>query len=172
MNTRAVAQTGVLLAVALAVQTFHLPPLITGPAINAVLIVSAAVSGMLSGILIGCITPIMALALGVVHPISAPLVPVIIAANATLVAVFSVLSKKNQYVAFIVAAGAKFSVFYVAINFLLKLLQIKLPVAMLAGFQLPQLITALVGGMIGVAVIKYLETYQKHKEDIPEDTKC
>jgi len=158
MNTKIMTRTGVLLALCLAVQFLHLPIYITGPAVNAVLFTAAALSGTLSGIFIGCITPLAALLLGIVHPITMPLVPVIMTANAALVLVFGLLRSKNIYIAVLVSALVKYFVFYISLNYIIALLGIKIPPPLLAAFQAPQLLTALIGGGLGVAVIKYLES--------------
>ncbi len=156
MQTRTVTQLGLLLAIALAIQSFHLPTFVTGPAINAVLIIAVAFTGVSGSILIGSITPLAALAMGIVQPVTVPLVPVIMAANATLGIVFHLLRKRNNYLAVTVAALAKYLAFYIGINFIIVFVNIKIPAPVLAVFQLPQLFTALVGGFLGVEVTKYV----------------
>ena len=146
-----------MLAIALSVQSLHLPTYITGPSINAVLIVATVFTGILGGLLIGCITPLVALTMGIVHPIVIPLVPVIVIANCTLVVTFYLLKNKNHYIALIAASFAKFFVFYIALNYLIKFFDLKIPALMLVAFQLPQLLTALVGGVVGVVVARYLQ---------------
>lgn len=163
MNTKTITQTGVLLALALAVQFLHLPTYLTGPAVNAVLYTAAGLGGILSGIFICCITPLAALILGVVHPLTMLLVPVIMTANSALVLVFGLLRSKNIFLAVLASALVKYFVFYFTINYLITRLGIKIPLPVAAAFQLPQLVTALIGGALGAAVIKYMETtYQKN----------
>lgn len=167
MKTKRITQLGALLAIALAIQSLHLPTFITGPVINAVLIVAVVYPGLPGSIIIGCITPLMALTMGIVHPIAAPLVPVIMAANATLGITFYLLRKRNDYLALVGAAAAKFFVFYLFINYLIGILGIKLPAPVLAAFQLPQLFTAIVGGFAALGVIKQLERiYKTSEEDV------
>lgn len=167
MKTKMITQSGLLLAIALAIQSLHLPTIITGSIINAVLITSAVYPGIWSSILIGCITPLAALGLGIVHPVTAPLVPVIMGANATLGIVFHLLRKRNNYIALFGAALAKYLVFYIALNYLIEILNMKFPAPMVAAFQLPQLLTAIIGGVIGVTVVKKLEKIdQKPEEDM------
>lgn len=156
VNLKLITRTGVLLAIALTVQLMHLPSYFTGPAINAVLILAAIFVGISGGILIGCITPGVALIMGIIPPIVAPLVPVIMIANAVLVLVFNLLAQTNRYLAFISAALAKFAVFYIAIKYLLQLFSIKIPAPVLVTFQVPQLYTALLGGLAAVIIARYL----------------
>ena len=164
INTKTLTRTGVLLAIAVSVQSLHLPTYITGPSINAVLIVAAIFTGILGGSFIGCITPLMALTMGIVHPVAVPLVPVIMIANCTLVVTFYLLKNNNHYIALIAASFAKFFVFYIALNYLIKFIDLNIPAPMLVAFQLPQLVTALVGGLAGVAIAKYLERVEYLRE--------
>lgn len=169
MKTKTITQLGVLLAIALAIQSLHLPIFITGPAINAILIVAVVFPGVWGSVFIGCITPLVALTMGIVHPMTLPLVPVIMAANATLGLTFHLLRKRNDYIALTGAAISKYLVFYICLKYLIGILHIKFPAPILAAFQLPQLFTAIVGGVLGIAVIKHLEKrYQVPEEELPE----
>lgn len=179
MKTRTLIHLGLLLAIALAIQSLHLPTFITGPVINAVLIVAVVFPGVLGSIVIGCITPLAAWVLGIINPIAAPVIPVIVAANATLGIIFYLLRERNNYLAVIGAALGKYFVFYVSLNFLFGIFNIRFPAPMLAAFQIPQLLTALVGGIVGLGIIKQLEKiYKLPQEDeqtaevdlkVPED---
>lgn len=163
MKTKTITQLGLLLGIALSIQGLHLPTFVTGPAINAVLIVAVVFPSLMGSILIGCITPLAALVLGIVHPVTTPLVPVVMVANASLGITFYLLRKRNAYVALTAAALTKYFVFYISVNSLIGLLEIKLPAAIIAAFQLPQLFTALIGGVLGVGIIKHLEKIYKNQ---------
>ena len=148
-----ITRTGVLLAIALAVQFMRLPQPVTGPLVNAILLLAAIYVGVSSGIIIGLFTPLVAFFVGILAPPLAPLIPVIMAANAILVAVFYGVGKYyNKYLAAVVAAVAKFLTFYVSLNYVLVFLGITLPPALVAAFGLPQLITALVGGFVAALI--------------------
>ncbi|ATW28290.1 hypothetical protein DCMF_01580 [Candidatus Formimonas warabiya] len=157
MSLQFLTRTAVLLAIALAVQWLRLPTYFTGPVVNAVLILATLFSGIWSGIIIGCITPVVALLMGIIPPAAIPLVPLIIAANITLVLVFFFLDKANRYVAWIGSAFAKYGMFYVGLRLLLHLFGVKLPAPLLLAFQIPQLYTALVGGLTAVIIARYLK---------------
>jgi hypothetical protein len=152
-----ITRTAVLLAIVLAVQSLRMPTYFTGPVVNAVLIIAVIFSGVISALIIGCITPLAALVAGIIPPAALPLVPVIIAANSTLILVFHFIDKANRYAAWLGAAAAKFGVFYICLNFLLELVGVKLPAPMLAAFQLPQLYTALAGGFLAIIIARYLQ---------------
>ncbi len=152
-----ITRTAVLLAIVLVVQSLRLPNYFTGPVVNAVLIISVLFVGSGSGIIIGCITPLVAVLMGIIPPAAVPLVPIIMFANIILVIFFYLFNKLNKYLAWIVAAAAKFAVFYFCINFLLQIFDIKLPAALLVAFQIPQFYTALLGGFIAIVIAKYLK---------------
>ncbi len=154
-------RSAMLLAIALIIQSMHLISYITGPIINAILILAVIFVGPLSGVLIGCITPFVAFLTGILPAVAVPLIPVIMIANITLVLVFWGFNRWNAYVAWLVAAAAKFAVFYLAVNFVLEIFGIKLPGPLLAAFQLPQLFTALIGGFAAIIVARSLKRIKK-----------
>lgn len=156
---------GILLALTLAVQLMALPQLITGTAINAMLLISAGTAGMAAAVLIGCITPVVAFMVGIIKPPLAPVIPFIIGANATLVLVFGYLQDKNRYGAAAMAALAKFLVLWAAVKwFLAGMLPGPVLEKVAVTFGITQLFTALGGGAIALAVIPFLRNYF-HKSD-------
>ncbi|MGI6684536.1 MAG: ECF transporter S component [Bacillota bacterium] len=152
-----ITRTAVLLAIVLAVQSLRLPSYITGPVVNAVLILATIFSSVISAVIIGCITPVVALFTGIIPPAALPLVPVIAAANITLAIVFYLIDKFNRYCAWLGAAAAKFGIFYLSLNFLLGLIGVQVPAPMIAAFQIPQLYTALAGGFLAIIIARYLK---------------
>ncbi|MGE5403828.1 MAG: ECF transporter S component [Candidatus Saccharibacteria bacterium] len=156
---RYVTRTAVLLAIALVFQYVKLPPpfgqILTGSVVNALLIIAVAYVGITSGITIGLLTPIFAFALGVMgFPF---LIPVIIAANLLLVIVFYYARRFNNYAAIVIAAIAKFLIFYGSVNFILASKIANLPAkaaqAIALGFGPLQLLTAIIGGLIAAFII-------------------
>lgn len=168
MNTRWLTRTAVILALAISIQLFRLPQPVTGPAINALLLLAAMLVGPGSAVLIGCITPVIAILVGITPPVMLPMVPVIMLANATLVLVFYWTAEKPGEVpytytislrstaAVAAAALSKFVLFYIATTYVLNWLQIKLPAAAVAVFGIPQLYTALAGGALALILVRYL----------------
>lgn len=158
--TRFVTRTGVLLAIALVFQFVKLPApfgqWITGPAVNAVLILAAAYVGLSGGILIGLLTPLFAFLAGVITippPIAVFIIPMIMIANMVLVLVFHFARRINNYVGVILAAPAKFLTFYLALHYVLVWLTVKLPEPLVVAFGVTQLFTALIGGLIAALII-------------------
>ncbi len=159
-------RTSLLLALALAVQSMRMPQMVTGPVINAVLILAVALGGgMVSGILVGSITPWVAVMTGIM--VFAPVAPVIMAGNIALVVVFAVLSRSlgsstGDFLAAVAAALAKFAVMFVGIRWLVAP-SIALPPPAIVMLTTTQLYTAVIGGMLAVSIIKILGRLEQFK---------
>jgi hypothetical protein len=156
MNTheriRWLTLTAVLLAITLAVQMIGLPQPITGPVVNAMLILSAAFAGPISGIIIGLLTPLIAFMRGILAAPLAPMIPFIVIGNGTLVLLFWLGRRfiKNLIgsVAGIVTGSViKFLILSAAVNLI-----VSVPEPVAQAMQLPQLLNALIGGVIALIV--------------------
>lgn len=147
-------RTAILLALTVAFQSLKLGQFFTGPLVNAVLFISACTVGWQAGVFIGAITPWIALLVGILKPVLAPAVPFIMLGNALLVIVFSFLKPLNSYMAVLVSSVSKFGILYIATRFLLHL-NPNISYAL----QLPQLITALIGGALALIVISVLNSF-------------
>lgn len=157
-DLRFLTRTAVLLALTVAAQLFsgRLGQMVTGPLVNAMLYISAYSVGWIGGVIIGAVTPWVALAYGIVKAPAVPAVPFIMIANAILVLVFAGVSRLNKtwgrYPAVVVAAVVKFAVLAGAVQYILNLKP-----AVAAAFGVPQLVTALIGGAGALLVIEALE---------------
>ena len=152
-------RTSLLLALALAVQSMRMPQMVTGPVINAVLILAVALGGgVISGMLVGAITPWVAVMTGIM--VFAPVAPVIMVGNITLVIIFAVVTRTvpshtGDFVAAVVAALGKFVVMFLGIRFLVAP-NVPLPPPAIVMLTTTQLYTALIGGILAVTIIKIL----------------
>lgn len=176
-KTMWVTRTGVLLALLLALQWVTLGTkafagqYITGSLVNCVLAVSAMTAGLSGGLVIALLSPVFAYLLGIAPQLV--VVPAIMAGNCALVLVLWALGRGNapmwrQAVAVALAAFCKFAVMYLLVvqvicgagaSFLLGQSFFGAPVllrpmiqALPLTFSWPQLITALIGGALGVLV--------------------
>lgn len=155
-----IVRTGLLLAIALVFQ-IGVNPLgqwVVGPLVNFSLLISAALVGTLGGIIVGCFTPLIALLVGIVK--LPPLVPFIMVGNAILVILFNLIRKKipniGNSAGIIVAALGKFAFLAISIRYLVVFFLPKVPKPLITVFTLPQLYTALVGGVLALITIKLL----------------
>ena len=150
-NWKWLTQAALLLALALGVQSLHLPQFITGTVINTVLLVGAVLLSPWGGATIGLLTPVTALLLGQLSPILAPAVPFIMAANASLALVFGFGRRVNFYLAAVLATFLKFGLLAVAVRFVLAL-----PKPVTLALQVPQLLTALAGVVVATLALEAL----------------
>ncbi|WP_369018323.1 ECF transporter S component [Thermatribacter velox] len=154
---RWLTRTAVLLALTLAVQSLGLPQWFTGPLVNAFLLLASLVSGIGSGVLVGLLTPWIALLRGILPPPLAPMVPFIMLGNALLVIIFSLVRRKKEVlwlsiVALVLAALGKYLLLSQAVRYL-----VEVPPRVAQAMQVPQLLTALGGGAIALSIERALK---------------
>lgn len=139
---------------------------VVGSAVNLVLIVAAVIGGLYSGICVAVISPFVAYFFGI-GPQLIPMIPFIALGNLALVLVWSLIckGKEKQYIRLAVSAfsGAivKFGVLYasivlIAVPYILDINE-KQAEKFTAMFSWPQLVTALIGGVLAFAVLPPLK---------------
>lgn len=146
-----ITRTGILLAVALAVQMGGFPQPITGPLINTILYLAALLVGGWSGIIIGICTPVIAFMRGILPAPLGPMIPFIALGNGALVVVFSILKGKNKIFGIIIASLVKYLILFTAVSYI-----VDVPDKIAQIMSLPQLFTALSGGVIAILAYKAL----------------
>ena len=155
------ARTAVALALLVAVQAVTKAggQLVTGSCVNLLLAVCAGVLGFGSGAVVAIVSPFLAYLLGVAQ---SPIL--VVPGNLVYVALIAVLAKALRtklpkfymFPAVIVAALAKFAALYLVV---VKLIVPTLGVpaekaaALSATFSTPQLITALIGGILAAIIV-------------------
>lgn len=154
LGVRDLVRTAVLAALAVGIQSLNLPQPVTGPAINSVLFIATMYVGTLSGILVGLLTPWVALLTGILK--LAPAVPVIMAGNASLCLTAGLGQRVNRYLAVAAAAVVKFTVMTIGVK-LLVASGTKIPAAAYTSLTITQLFTACGGALIALAVLGVLE---------------
>lgn len=136
--------------------------IITGSVVNMLLILSVMTCGMMSGLSVAILSPILAKFIGI-GPFWS-LIPFIVAGNVTLVVLWHLSGNRNwrhwhasRMTTLITAAFAKFLVLYVGIVRIAVPVLLGLPEpqsAVISGmFSIPQLITALLGGGAALVVL-------------------
>lgn len=149
-----VTRTAILLALTLAFQMLGLPQPLTGPVVNAMLLLSAAFVGVSGGVLIGLLTPWVAFMRGQLPAPLGPMIPFIMVGNALLVIAFwggrRLLARSKWWGSIsglLAGAVVKFLLLSTAVAYV-----VTVPPPVAQAMQLPQLITALVGGVIALLV--------------------
>ena len=167
-KTLFIARLAILVSLTLIFQIAGLPQPITGPLINAMLILTTVFVGSIAGVTLGCLTPLLALIRGQLPAILAPMAPFISIGNALLVLVFFLIYRNKflikkfrewqLYFALIVAAVIKFVFLFLSARILLPIVfRYEIPDKFIIVMSTPQLITALAGGFIAAVFIKILQ---------------
>lgn len=145
---------------------------ITGPLINACLIVAAGAVGVWSGITVAVLSPVIALATGMNPNII--FAPIIALANIVFVVIFALFIGKDRkteltakpVLGIVSGSVIKFLVLFIGITKILPALGIKVPAPFLFAFSWPQLVTALIGGFIGLTILIILNRSGVLKKNI------
>ena len=152
-------RSALLLAVILAAQAFHLPQMITGPLVNAVLIFAVLTTGLSSGLLLSILAVVGSFLLGFMKLPLPPLIILIMAANVVLVVVFYAFkghgghnSYGRFFAAMVTGAVAKYMLFYFGLNQLFVWMGMEVPAPILVTFGITQLFTALIGGTLAIFI--------------------
>lgn len=163
MNASAkwITRTAALLAILLVVQvvTKSGGQLFTGSCVNLILTVAVLACGRWSGIVLAVVSPFFAFLLGIGTPVF-PIVPVIACGNLAFVLLLCALFQRIRIgrgipAAAVAAAGKAFVLYLLVVRVLLPVLALpeQQTAALSASFSSVQLITALIGGILGVLIV-------------------
>jgi len=148
VKTVAAVKFAVLVGV-VSLAPFFLGQMITGPLVNAILFITVVMMGTQAAIAVALVPSLVSLSTGLLPPVLAPMIPFIMFGNVMLIFTFDYFRKKNFWLGIVAAALVKyvflFSTSSVVIGLLLKK-EIASQVALMMSY--PQLLTALVGGVI------------------------
>ncbi|HHV82451.1 MAG TPA: ECF transporter S component [Tepidanaerobacter syntrophicus] len=157
-SIRWLTRTAILLAITLAFQMLGFPQMVTGPAVNAMLLISGTYVGIIGAVIIGMLTPLIAFVRGILAPPLAPMIPFIMVGNAVLIIAYVISRAKlgkgyaGSAVGLIIGAIIKFLILSSAVRFI-----VSVPPPVAKAMQIPQLYTALLGGVIAFIVEKILD---------------
>lgn len=163
-NTKSVAQFIALAGLATGLPFFIHLQLLTGLIINAILIIILFVVGYRAAVVTSLIPSIMAVAGGLVPMVLAPAMPFIMLSNIIFVTVIDLLFKRGKedekayWQGMVVGAAAKFLFLYTLSLFVIKyLIKPGFVAKAVQMFGWVQFATALAGGIIAYAVLKFLK---------------
>jgi hypothetical protein len=128
--------------------------LITGPIVNAVLLVCTIAVDGATAALLGLIPSAIAVTNGTLPFVLLPVVPWIAASNIILVFVFEFFYRYSPWVAMLMAVLLKFGFLcFVSISLTHQIAPMAAPAAV-AMLSWPQLVTALAGGLIAMGLLR------------------
>ena len=107
-----------LMGAALLISNLGMPQWITGPLVNALLILTVLWLGVSQAIFVGMVTPLGAVLSGILPLPLLVMIPFIAIGNAILVSVFGSVRRVNQWVALVIAAVAKAAFLFLAVTLL------------------------------------------------------
>lgn len=163
VNVKALVQFTGLAGIAMFLPFFIHLQFITGPIVNAILILALFLSGVRSALILALVPSLMALAGGLLPAILAPAVPFIMIGNAIFVFTIDYFYRLRMNVSgywsgVLIGAILKFSFLHLSVGWITKLLlKQELAAAVAKLMSWPQFATALAGGMIAFAVLKWLK---------------
>lgn len=133
---------------------------ITGPIVNAALILSVFLIGVRGGLLIGMLPSTIALGTGLLPAVLVPMIPFIIISNSILILAVDYIRKNGLNYWFGILGGSllKFLFLFVTSGIVVSLL-INSAVApkVVAIMSWPQLVTAVMGGILAFGILKILK---------------
>lgn len=144
---------------------------VTGSLVNLILIVAAANAGLYGGISVAVLSPVLAVLIGV-GPKFIQLVPVIMVGNIVIVICMYFtyrLALKSDSVSWvllptgiIISALAKFLTLFLLVRLVKGVLLPNMPPVLVAMLSFPQLVTALFGGFLSIAVVLALKKTEQN----------
>lgn len=165
-----ITRTAILLAVAILFQFIgqaipNYNNFIVGPVVNAVLLIATEITGIFSGLIISVIAPLVSAITNksAMAPIVLAFSPFIMAGNAILVICYALLKKVSKILAISVGAVLKFGFLYGTILLFTSYMALneKISLTLISLFSWPQLLTAIIGGVIALAVFPALRRVVK-----------
>jgi len=164
VDTRSISTLLALSGITMLVPFFVHLQWITGPFVNAMLIIILFILGIRSALLMCLIPSLMALAAGLLPVVLAPSVPFIMMSNAIYILCIDWIynnfkeNTNGYWWGIFVGSTIKFFFLFVSVNVVSKLVinnELTMKVAQM--FSWSQLVTALIGGMIAWLVLKWLK---------------
>jgi hypothetical protein len=164
INVKSIAGFLTLAGVAILLPFFIHLQWISGPIVNAILIIALFLVGIRSALVLCLVPSLMALSGGLLPAILAPVVPFIMISNVILVLTIDWFynNYKNEKIAYwlgvFFGAGLKFLFLILSVNIISGLLlKNELAVKVAQMMSWPQFATAITGGMIAWAILRWLK---------------
>jgi hypothetical protein len=166
VNVQALTQFIGLAGVALFLPFFIHLQWISGPIINAILILLLFLSGIRAAMVVALVPSLMALAGGLLPAVLSPAVPFIMISNVIYVLSidriydWSKNSATGYWQGVLIGSILKFVFLFLSVSWIAKLLiKQELAVKVAQMMSWPQLATAIIGGMIAWVILKWLRRF-------------
>lgn len=123
--------------------------IITGSLVNATLFIATMLFGIKGAILVGFLPSLISLSTGLLPPSLMPMISFIIIGNAIMIITFNYLRERNYWLGIVLAASLKF-IFLLSFSTIIFNLFFpeKISAVIMTMMSWPQLLTALLGGLL------------------------
>lgn len=167
-NVKKLTQSSILLAFAIILQLIgrnfvNINPLLIGPLISTIILLTTYICGLTYGILISLLIPLSAILIGALATPLIPFAPFIVIGNIIFCAGFAITMKKGRvglYVGVIIATIVKVVFFSISATKLIYMFNLGLSpqIAKMIGaaFTTPQIPSSLLGGAVAIIAIEIL----------------
>lgn len=167
-NTQKLVRASLLLSIAIVFQIIgrNIPEInqfFVGPGINCILILTVLLTDRWLGIVVGILTPLLALLVGQLATALVPFIPFIMIGNILFVYIFSLFKKGEilkRGIGIIIGAITKYAFLTLAATKLINIFNLNFPdkvaKVLVISMGIPQLITALVGGTFALIIMGLL----------------
>ncbi|SMC25800.1 hypothetical protein SAMN02745134_02580 [Clostridium acidisoli DSM 12555] len=167
-NLKNLVRAALFLAIAIIFQFLgkaypQVSQIFVGPAVNAVLIITASICGLYLGLAVGALTPLLAWTLGQLPAPFGPFIPFIIIGNWLFIILYYNCNKFKKYgaiIGIILGSILKFLFLFLSATKLIVFLKLisnpKIVSKLSVSMGVLQLITALVGGFIALVLLNLL----------------
>lgn len=138
---------------------------ITGPIVNAALILSVYLLGIRGALLIGILPSTIALGTGLLPAVLAPMIPFIILSNTILVLAMDYLKDKLEYgINLFIASGLKYLFLFSTSSLVVSLFLKQSLAAQIAQIMSwPQFFTAIIGGILAWSFLEIIK-FKKYEK--------
>lgn len=151
------AEFAALLGLAAFLPLFH-QQWLTGPMVNAILFIAVVLIGLKNAMLLALLPSPIALSAGLLPPLLAPMIPFIMISNVIMVIAFDRFWQKDFWSGVVVGSVLKFLFLWSTSTMVINLVVKKeLAPAIANMMSWPQLVTALIGGLIAYIFLKSIK---------------
>jgi hypothetical protein len=160
----AIVRIGLFIGTGLLITNLGLPQPVTGPLVNALLILAVEWGGITEAVLLGMVTPVAAMVRHILPLPFVVMIPFISLGNGLFAVLYGIISKRNRWIALCLGAMAKFLFIFGIATWLMsnppqleiagKPLPLVIPASLYTMMGYPQLLTALAGGIIAFGILK------------------
>ncbi|MFA9398221.1 MAG: ECF transporter S component [Clostridiaceae bacterium] len=168
-NVKNLVQSSIFLAFAIVIQligrTFtQINPLLIGPLICTIILLTTYICGLYFGILISILIPLFAIPLGALAAPLIPFTPFIVIGNIVFSAGFAFVMKKGKFGLYLgVLLGTLIKVLFLSFSAVKLIYILKLDISdesakmISMAFTAPQIIISLLGGAIAIIILELLK---------------